>query len=136
MNSENRIRKYYNMIRFNGNYFFAGLLLLSVEIMIGTFIHDHFIRPYAGDFLVVILLYCFVRAWINLRVIPVAIAVLLFSYFVEWTQYLKLADSLNLGHHSLARILLGDYFSWTDMLCYTFGIVTVIALERIEFSPP
>jgi hypothetical protein len=119
------------MFRFNRNHFLISLVLLLIEIMIGAFMHDRFIRPYAGDFLVVILLYCFVRAWFNLRVIPVALSVLLFSYFVEWTQYLKLADDLHLRHHCLARILLGDYFSWVDMLCYTAGILTVIAFERI-----
>jgi hypothetical protein len=93
--------------------------------------HDRFIRPYAGDFLVVILLYCFVRACFNLRVFPVASGVLLFSYLVEWTQYLKLADHLSLAHNSLARILIGDYFSWTDMLCYTGGFIVIIFFEKI-----
>ena len=110
------------------------LVLLLIEIIIGAFMHDRFIRPYAGDFLVVILLYCFVRAFFNLRAIPVAAGVILFSYFIEWTQYLKLADYLQLSHHSLSRILLGDYFSWTDMLCYTAGILTVMVFERIQIQ--
>jgi hypothetical protein len=123
-----------HIIRFKRNYFLISLALLLIEIMIGAFLHDRLIRPYAGDFLVVILLYCFVRAFLNLRVVPVAAGVLLFSYFIEWTQYLKLADHLQLGHHSLSRILLGDYFSWTDMLCYTAGFLTAVALERIQIQ--
>ena len=72
------------------------------------------------------------RAFFNLRAIPVAAGVLMFSYFIEWTQYLKLADYLQLGHHSLSRVLLGDYFSWTDMLCYTAGILAVMVFERTQ----
>jgi hypothetical protein len=121
-----------HIIRFKRNYFLMTLVLLLIEIIIGAFMHDRFIRPYAGDFLVVILLYTFVRAFFNLQVIPAALVVLLFSYFVEWTQYLKLADHLQLSHHSLSRVLLGDYFTWTDILCYTAGIITVIAIEGIK----
>jgi hypothetical protein len=122
------------IVRFKRNYFLISLALLLIEIMIGAFMHDRFIRPYAGDFLVVILLYCFVRAFFNFQVIPVAIGVLLFSYFIEWTKYLKLADHLKLSHYSLSRILLGDYFSWTDILCYTAGILTVMVFERIQIQ--
>jgi hypothetical protein len=118
-------------IRLNWNYLLISQVLLLMEVFIGVFIHDQFVRPYAGDFLVVIMLYCFVRACIDLRVFPVALTVLLFSYFVEWTQYLQLADFLHLNHHSLLRVLIGDYFCWTDIFCYTGGILTVILLEEL-----
>ncbi len=120
------------MMQFNRKYFFISLGLLIVEILIGSYMHDRFIRPYAGDFLVVILLYCMIRACYNHRAFPVALVVLLFSYLVEWTQYLKLADYFHVRHGSLAGILLGNYFSWTDMLCYTLGISVVLVLESLH----
>jgi len=33
-------------------------MLLLIEILIALFVHDEFIRPYVGDALVVIVLYC------------------------------------------------------------------------------
>ena len=37
------------------------LFFLCVEILIGAFVHDQFIRPYLGDVLVILLLCCFMR---------------------------------------------------------------------------
>lgn len=120
------------LIRFSPNYFLLAVILLFIEMVIGVYVHDCFFRPYGGDFLVVILLYCFARACLNLRVIPVALAVLLFSWFFEWLQYLKLADHLSLGHRASVKLLLGNYFSWTDICCYTSGIIVVLAVEGIR----
>lgn len=119
------------MLRFHLRYFLLSVLLLGVEIFIGARMHDDIIRPYGGDFLVVILLYCLVRSFLNLPVLFTAVAVLLFSYLVEMSQYFGLADRLGFKAHSLGRILLGDYFSWTDILCYTLGIGVVLIVERL-----
>ncbi len=43
-------------------YLTMFLFLLLTELFIGIFVHDRFIRPYAGDVLVVILIYTFLRA--------------------------------------------------------------------------
>jgi uncharacterized protein DUF2809 len=118
------------MFRFNIGYFLLSILLLGVEIFIGACMHDQIIRPYGGDFLVVILLYCVVRSFWNSTVLVTAVMVLLFSYLLEISQYFKLADHLGLKAHSLVRILLGSYFSWTDMFVYTLGILLVVRLER------
>ena len=117
---------------FQKSYFFLSLLLFGMEILIGAFVHDSFIRPYGGDYLVVIFLYCLVLSFLNLSVRLAAILVLLFSYLIETLQYFHFADRLGLKGSSLARILLGSYFSWVDIGCYTLGIITVIALETVK----
>jgi hypothetical protein len=94
------------------------------------FTHDAFIRPFVGDFLVVILLYCLVKSFTRTAVYPTAIAVFLFSWFVEWMQYFHWVDRLGLDHSYFARMLLGNYFSWVDLLMYTLGILLVIVVER------
>jgi hypothetical protein len=119
------------MIRFNIRYFLPGIFLLGVEIFIAARMHDNIIRPYGGDFLVVILLYCLVRSFLDLPVFPTAVSVLLFSYLVETSQYFKLADHLGLKEHSLARVLIGSYFTWVDILSYTLGILLVGGLEGL-----
>jgi hypothetical protein len=122
-------------IRFSHAYFLIGLALLFIEILIGLFVHDGYIRPYGGDFLVVILLYCLIKTIFDLPTLTVASSVLLFAYMVEWSQYLKLADDLHLSRPGLARTILGDYFSWTDMGCYTMGFVCIILVEKYIGKP-
>lgn len=118
------------MLRFNGYYFLLTILLLGLEIFIAACMHDSIIRPYGGDFLVVILLYCLVRSFWDLSILVTGVSVLLFSYLIETSQYFRLADRLGIKGPSLARILLGSYFSWTDILAYTLGILSVAGLER------
>jgi hypothetical protein len=125
--------KYKDMLRFRfrGWYFLLSLLLLGVEIFIGVYMHDRIIRPYGGDFLVVIWLYCLVRSFWDLPVPVTAVLVLLFSYLVETSQYFHLADRLGFKGRSLMRVLLGSYFTWTDILSYTLGILFVLVVEGI-----
>ena len=118
------------MLTFNVRYFVIAFLLFVTEVFIALYIHDNFIRPYLGDFLVVILLYCFVRTFLQARVLPVAASVLLFSFLVEISQYFHLVSWLGLQNNQLARIVLGSSFSLIDLVCYTAGTLMVIMLER------
>ncbi|WP_160166673.1 ribosomal maturation YjgA family protein [Arcticibacter svalbardensis] len=86
------------MLNFNKYYFIASVFLLIIEILIAIFAHDQIIRPYVGDLLVVILLYCFIKSFLNLPVTGTLIFVLLFSYLLETLQYFNLVQHLGLGN--------------------------------------
>lgn len=43
-------------------YALAFGLLLLLEALIAVFVHDRFVRPYLGDVLAAVLLYCLARA--------------------------------------------------------------------------
>lgn len=116
--------------KINPTYLFLFLLLLLVEVLIALFVHDHFIRPYVGDFLVVILIFCFVKSFLNTAVLPTAIGVLLFAYGVEALQYFRIVELLGLQHSRATRIIIGSAFEWLDMLAYTAGIATVILADQ------
>jgi hypothetical protein len=116
-------------MNFHKNYFILAILLFITEILIARYLHDNIIRPYGGDFLVVMLIYCMVKTFLNTSIVPTAIAVLLFAYVVEILQYFRLIALLGLQHSRLACIIFGTSFSWTDILCYTLGIAVVIAVE-------
>lgn len=118
------------MFKFNPYYFALMIILFLIEILIALFVHDQFIRPYIGDFLVVILIYCFVKSFFNTPVLPTALGVLLFAYSVEVLQYFRIVEVLGLQHSRAARIIIGSAFEWQDMLAYTAGIVAVILLEK------
>jgi hypothetical protein len=116
--------------RFSWKYLLLTLALLITEVLIALYMHDRFVRPYVGDFLVVILVYCFVCTFLQAPVPPVAIGVLLFAYIVEILQYFNMVKHLGLQHSRLANIVLGNHFEWGDMLAYTLGILLLLLLPR------
>ena len=120
------------MPSFKIKYFILFILLFITEVLIALYIDDDFIRPYFGDFLVVILLYCLVKSFINLPVFTSAILVLLFSYLVETLQYFNIVHHLGLSHSKLAKTIIGTYFTWVDILAYTLGILFVLLIEKLR----
>lgn len=119
-----------NFMQFNKQYFLFTCLLFLIELGIALFVRDAFIRPYGGDFLVVILLYYLVRTFYNTSATKVAIGVLLFSYVVEMLQYFHIVDLLGLKGNRPAEIIIGTGFSWGDIVAYTLGIMVVFWLDK------
>jgi hypothetical protein len=118
------------MVTFNKYYFLLAVLLFFVEVFIGRYMHDAIIRPYGGDFLVVILLYCLVNGFFNTPVYKTAAYVLLFAYLVEISQYFHLVTLLGWQHSKTARMIMGTSFSFIDLLTYTLGILLAIIIEN------
>ena len=92
------------------------MLLLVLEIYLGTFVNDQFIRPYAGNFLVTIFLYYLVRSFWPPPVGPALAGVLVLSYLIEISQYYHLVERIGLRHLRMAYLVLGSVFTWFDML--------------------
>lgn len=122
------------MFKFNWRYFVLAILILIIEILIAIYVHDGFIRPYIGDLLVVIFIYCFLKSFVSLSTSKAALYVLLFSYFVEALQYFRIVQHLGFQRNNLARIIIGTSFDWKDILMYTIGIVTVVIIESVFSS--
>jgi hypothetical protein len=121
-------------LRFHKKYAVISLLLLTTEILIAAFANDKIIRPYIGDVLVVILMYCFTQTFFKLPVIYTAIAVLLFAFSIEGLQYINIVKMLGYQHNTFTRLVLGSSYSTGDLLAYTAGIVIVILFEcRLAF---
>jgi hypothetical protein len=123
------------MFSFNLKYFLLACGLFIVEVLIALYVHDNFFRPYFGDFLVVILVYCALKSFLNASTLKIAVASLLFAYLVEGLQYLHIVDRLGLSNNSLARTVIGVGFAWWDMLAYTLGICMVLLLEAATKKP-
>lgn len=88
-------------------YLVATMILFAVEVFIALYVHDSFIRPYVGDVLVVIVLYCFVRIWISKGWACLPVFLFLFAAGVEVMQYFQLSKMLGVG-----CILLGLFQRW------------------------
>jgi len=119
------------MLTFQWKYLLPAIFLFVVELVIAFFVHDTIVRPFIGDFLVVLLMYCFLKSFFQLPVYVAAVSVLLFAYGIEILQYFKLIYRLGWQDSLLAHLILGSKFHWMDMLMYTAGILLVILAENV-----
>ncbi|MGY3087221.1 hypothetical protein ACVWYF_000247 [Hymenobacter sp. UYAg731] len=119
------------MIRIQKYYLLMASVLFLLEVFIALFVHDKIIRPYAGDFLATVFLYCFARGLLTAPPKKVALGVLFTAYLIEALQYVNLLSWLGWQHSRVARIVLGSSFEWADMLAYTLGIGMGLGLEGI-----
>ena len=119
-------------IKFNKKYALWALALLGIEFLIATiFSRIGFIRGYIGDVLVVILLYCLVLSVVKVRNKSKLIgAIFLFAVLVEVLQYFGVATYLGFTKGSLGYIILGNHFSWGDILSYTIGCLILQLTTR------
>jgi hypothetical protein len=117
------------MIRLRSTYLIIAILLFLVEILIALFVHDRYFRRYVGDFLVVILIYCFIRGFFNVPVVATSLGTLLFAFLLEALQYFKLVELLGFGNSKLARVIIGSSFEWIDIMAYTLGVIVVLVIE-------
>jgi Protein of unknown function (DUF2809) len=118
------------MLTFNKNYFGLTILFFVIETLIALFVHDSFVRPYLGDVFVVILIYCFLKSFLKLPVVTIAIMVLLFAFVIEFLQLLNIVEKLHLEKSKIAKTVIGTSFSWIDILTYCIGIAIVIVVEK------
>lgn len=114
-------------------YCVAFFLLLAVEVCIALFVHDAFVRPYLGDVLVILLLFCLGRGPLGIRGKWLTFAVTALGVAAEVLQYFHLADKLGLKASSPLRIILGSTFDRADLLCYLAGGALLAAWERCIF---
>jgi hypothetical protein len=124
----------YQLLTFNKNYFGLAILIFTVEVLIALFVRDNFVRPYLGDVLVVILIYCFIKAFLNLPVFTVAMFVLIFSFAIEFLQYINIVERLGWERSKIARTVIGTSFAWIDLLAYMAGIVVVLIVEKYSLN--
>ncbi|WP_424492712.1 DUF2809 domain-containing protein [Salinimicrobium sp. GXAS 041] len=110
-------------------YLFATILLFITEVVIALFVRDKIVRPYVGDFLVVMLLYTFLRSFFRVSVLKAVLIALLFSYFIEILQYLNLTGLPGLEHKKIVLVVLGSHFEWIDMFIYTCSAATIYVFE-------
>ena len=113
-------------------YLISFILLLLIETGIAIWVKDDFIRPYLGDFLVVILIYCFLMFLWRISVLKGLLIVLIFSFTVEFSQLINIAKVLQYQPPEIVMIVLGSSFSLLDLLAYSLGILFCLVTEIIQ----
>lgn len=119
------------MLTINRPYIALTVSLFLIETLIALYIHDGFVRPYLGDVLVVILIYCFLKSFLKIPVLPTAVFVLVFSFSIEFLQYFELVKLLHLENSKVARTVIGSSFEWLDLVAYISGFLFIIIAEKL-----
>jgi hypothetical protein len=116
------------------------LLLIAITIAIGISIKlsgTAFSEP-AGDY-IRDALWALMVYWIAGFIFPskpawwVALSALLFSYGIELSQLYHAAFIDSLRSTFLGGLILGYGFVWSDMLCYTVGVLAGVLLEFLFY---
>ena len=115
---------------FNKRYFLAFVFLLVIEVLIAKFVTDSFIRPFVGDYLVMILIYLFFRTWLKGNDRVQIFGVLLFCYAVEIAQKFNLVQILGLEQYRLARIIIGTHYDVNDLIAYSLAALTLLMFKN------
>lgn len=110
-------------LKFNLTYFLIILVIFIVEVLIATvFSNIFFVRAYLGDIIVVMLLFTFVKSFFVIKNNhSLILGIFLFSCVVEWAQYFHIAEKMGLRPGSIMYIIVGNSFSWIDIICYAAG---------------
>ena len=116
---------------FNKIYLFLTLMFFSVEVIIALFIKDMLIRPFVGDVLVVVLIYCFLRGFLNVNYWRAAIGTLLFACLIEILQYFDYVKLLGLENNRLFSVVMGRTFEMMDFAAYFTGFLLIILAEKL-----
>ena len=116
-------------LQFNKTYLILTILFFATEVLIALFLKSGFIRHTFGDYLVVILMYCFFKSFIKGNHFYVAMGVLAFSFAIEFSQLVNILKPLNLQDSHSAKLILGSTFQFSDLVAYTLGILTVLIVE-------
>src|SRR5665213_441318 len=108
-------------------------VLIVVTIILGLLSRHFAIIPlFIGDILWATMVYFIARfIFITKPVKFIVIVSLLFCYAIEFSQLYKAPWIDNLRHTLFGRLVLGDTFLWTDLLCYTIGVAIGILADKI-----
>lgn len=115
--------------------FIAIVCFVSCILIVMTMSNYQTIRGFIGDVIIAILIYCFVKTFINIRPLKLSAIVLIFSYMVEVLQYFHLVDLIGLGESRMARIIIGTTFSYSDLIAYLLGVIIIFSVDTMFLDP-
>lgn len=116
-------------LKLNKIYLAITIFLFITEVLIAMYLKSGFIRHTFCDYLVVILIYTFVKSFVDVNPFKLALAVWVFSFFIEFLQLLDMLSILGLHQSHLAELIFGTTFQISDLVAYTLGILTILFIE-------
>lgn len=110
-------------------YAAAFAVLFGVEVVIALFVHDRFVRPYLGDVLAVVTVYCGARIVFVSKPRFLSVWVTALALAVELLQLTDLSEHVG----KILAVILGATFDFTDLLCYAVGGILAAAWDHWRY---
>lgn len=109
-------------------------MLIVIALGLGSRLYAQylpaFIASYAGDTLWAVQVFLLVGFLFPISpTLKVAVIALIFAFFIELTQLYHAPWLDNIRHYRLAALVLGYGFLWSDLICYTVGVMLGIVAE-------
>ncbi|MBU3210253.1 DUF2809 domain-containing protein [Clostridium algidicarnis] len=113
-----------------------GILIIIVVLLgIGSrkfgYILPRFIASYLGDTLWGLMIFLVIGFLCNnLNTDIVAISSLIFCFFIEFSQLYHSAFIDSIRSTVIGGLILGFGFLWSDLICYSLGIIIGVLIEK------
>ena len=119
-----------NDVKINFKFYYKSFLIaifiFVVEVLIATELKNiFFVRAYLGDVFVVMLMYYFIKAFFDFNPTKLIVGIFIFSCLIEFAQYFHFGELLGFKDNRIVMIMLGNSFSWIDILCYFAGCAVI-----------
>lgn len=126
-------KKVIDIIKINKVNLLFFLIFFITEIIIGKFADSSgWIRCYAGDILIMPLMYFFIRVFTDLLKKSLPVLLLLFAFLVEFLQNMDICGFLGIDKKSLLAVIIGTKGDLKDIICYIIGTVFVYVILFIK----
>lgn len=121
--------------KFSSRNLLIAIVIFLAEVLIATKLKDiYFVRAYLGDVLVVMLMYYFIKAFFNFSPAKLIIGIFIFSCIIEFAQYFHFGELLGFKDNRIMMIVLGNSFSWIDIICYLAGCVLLFLFIQLDWN--
>ncbi|MCL7763663.1 DUF2809 domain-containing protein [Polaribacter sp. Z014] len=117
------------MIQFNLKYFTYFSILFITEILIAKY-SSGFLRHTIGDYLAVMLVYTFIKAILKISLEKAILVTFAMSFLIEFLQLSDLQNNFPAAYSKMLKIIMGTSFSIGDLVAYTFGVITILIIEK------
>jgi len=119
--------------KFDYKNLLIAIVIFFIEVLIATKLKEcFFVRAYLGDVFVVILMYYFIKAFFDFDSTKLIVGIFIFSCLIELAQYFHFGEILGFKNNRIMMIVLGNSFSWLDILCYFAGCVILFLITKIK----
>jgi len=119
--------------KFDYKSLLIAIFIFIVEVLIATKLKNiFFVRAYLGDVLVVMLMYYFIKAFFDFNSKKLIVGIFIFSCLMEFAQYFHFGELMGFKDNRIVMIMLGNSFSWLDILCYFAGCVILFLITNLK----
>ncbi|WP_202027897.1 ribosomal maturation YjgA family protein [Galbibacter mesophilus] len=116
-------------MHFKPKHFILFIFFLCIEVGIALFSKNQFIRGFLGDFLVIPLLYFFVKSFIRIKGSNLSFYILIIAIFTEVLQLLEIQKHFQI-ENPYVKIIMGTTFDFKDLIAYFLGFLLILFFDK------